>query len=248
MASIRWNRYRRKSNVSGRKRSARIALITIIIFLFMTIQGFIVIDRNLSPALIEIAETKTKQIAADTLNHAIREELSTDIDINKLVFYEKDNDGRVVSANFNAAEYARIVGEATDLILTSLKKYENDNPEIAVPLGRATNITILGNTGPLVPVKIVPKGSPKVTLIPKLQEAGINMVLMSIVASIEVEVGIVIPFETKTISLPTEVPLVSTIFLGAVPQFYYNNSGGSSKQETTPPVPQLPVPSLPFGQ
>ncbi len=248
MARMRWTNQRPTNRIKGSKRNRRIAFITLLIFLFLSFQSFILIDKNLTPALMDIAKTKTKQIAADTLNHAIREELAKGIEINKLVEKDKDNEGRVVSANFNSAEYVRIVGDATDLIIESLKKYESENVEISVPLGIATNIAILGNTGPDIPVTIVPKGVPKVTLVPQIQEAAINMILMSIIAHIEIEIEVVVPFRTETISLSVDIPLVSTIFLGEVPQFYYNNSGQQDPSGVVPPVPQIPVPSIPLGR
>lgn len=201
----------------------KIFLISLIIFMLMSLQTFIFIEKNLKPILMSIAKARVKQIATNALNDAISKKIAQNNNFRDLIIFETDKDGNIKAAIFNYSEYARIVGEATakvEFTLNELAKIEEE-----IPLGAVFNSEMLADLGPRIPVSLVPIGSVQVTPNTMYHNAGINAVIMTVTIDILAEVQVVIPFVTEPTVIKTSVPIAQTQIFGEVPQFYYDGKG-----------------------
>lgn len=102
---------RRWRNPLSRTKAFMIALV---IFLVMTIQFLVFLEKRLEPTLLILASQKAEQLAKDAITDAVTKRISQQgVDFNQIVMIEKDNEGRIQAYQFNFREYARIVGDAT---------------------------------------------------------------------------------------------------------------------------------------
>lgn len=215
---------RRWRNPLSRTKAFMIALV---IFLVLTIQSLVFLEKRLEPTLLILASQKAEQLAKDAITDAVTKRISQQgVDFNQIVMIEKDNEGRIQAYQFNFREYARIVGETTSRVQNKLQEFEQDKVDRTIPLGLATGNSFLANMGPQLPITFMPIGSVKTRLETELKEAGINMVLATVYIFVEVDLRIVIPFATDEKTVTTKIPITHSLIIGDVPQYLYNNPDG----------------------
>lgn len=227
---------RRWRNPLSRTKAFFIALV---IFLAMTIQFFVFIERRLEPTLLILASQKAEQLAKQAITDAVTKRITQQgIDFNEVVRMEKDKDGRIQAVDFNFKEYSRIVGETTSRVQNRLKEFEEEKVDRTIPLGLATGSSFLAQLGPELPVTFVPIGSVKTRLETELKEAGINMVLATVYIFVEVDLRIVIPFATDQKTVTTKIPITHSLIIGDVPQYLYNSPEGKPDVPRASDVPE----------
>ncbi|MGD6804171.1 sporulation protein YunB [Rossellomorea vietnamensis] len=224
-------------------------LISLVIFIFLTSQSLFIINKGIEPALIEIAETRTRQIAAQAINDAISKKIAEGIDINKLIVKHEANDGTAYS--FDPTIYNRVIAESTERVqqyldyvesgefekLQSFKSgididYEESKEKKGIvyyiPLGLATNNTLLSNLGPQVPVQFEIIGDVQSSVATAARELGINNTYMEVYINISVEMNVIIPRRTETIVIKNKIKVGDLFIPGKVPEFYNGSGEGAS--------------------
>jgi sporulation protein YunB len=219
---------------------------SLLIFMALSIQTFIYIEKRLEPALMQIAQTEVHSIATKAINEAITKKIVNRADFRDLLLFQKDANGKIVAVMFNSGLQTRVIGEATEEAHHALEQYAEITR--TVPLGQVLNSNILAQIGPDIEITFEPVGAVHSTLETKLENAGINMVLATVILKIQAQVTIVIPFKTDTAKVETAIPLSHVMIVGDVPTFYYDGSGnyvGSypGASQHAPPVPQI-IPPL----
>lgn len=201
------------------------------------------------------AESQTRKIATLVINKAINKKIANGMDIDKVIEFVPVDGGSSTVVKFNTEIINRVKAETTNLVQMNLKEAERGNlaslemlsdVEIVtdeedkeegiiyyVPLGQATNNALLGNMGPMIPVKFNAIGDVTADIVWETEEHGINNSLVNVSVRVKVNVQIIIPFATEIATVQEDVPIGSFYYPGKVPQFY--NGGGDSS-----PAIQLP--------
>ncbi len=217
-----------------------VMLIILILLTLMSVIGFLLVEKNLEPALKEIARTYVKQIATLAINDAISKKINEEMDeIGHLHTIEKSSEGDIQLISLDSAKQAKIVTlvtERANQILMELYK-----EPIQLPLGQALNSNILAQLGPDIPITLQPMGAAKADIYVDLKEAGINTVAIVTMLSIEADVRIVIPFSSDEALVKTELPVSVDILPGEIPDYYFQ-SGEDGEQRT--PLPNISLPRV----
>jgi len=194
---------------------------------------------------MSIAKIRIKQLAHDSINKAITENLSGSTSAQKLVDWKTDKNGKITGVMFNYSEHMRITSDAVNIVQNTLEELKK-TPDY-IPLGQALNSAILASYGPDVKIRFIPEGTVKVDLQTRQKDAGINMVLIEVFMRVNTEVAIIIPFETGTEEVETEVPISYIMVVGDVPMYYFDNKGQqvhSADDSTGVVPPTISLPSL----
>jgi sporulation protein YunB len=214
-------------------------LIVLVVCLFLGIQSFVYVERNLRPPLMNIAKIRVKQIATQSINKAITEQVAEQSDSEKLIDWKMNSGGKISGFMLNYAEHMKITSQTIQTVQTTL----NNIPE-HIPIGHALNSAIISSFGPRVPVKFEPVGAVKVDLGTRQKDAGINMILVEVYIRIVAEVTIIIPFDTEPELVESEIPISYLLVVGDVPMYYYDSSGKPVGESAA----QAPNISVPLGQ
>lgn len=209
--------------------------------LLFSLQTFIYIEKNLKPPLKHLAQVRLKQIATQAINNAITERLARTTDYDKLIEWQRDNEGNVTSFVLNYAEHMRITAETVETVQSRLLELEK-MPEY-IPLGQAMGSAILASYGPNIPIRLVPLGSVHVTLNTRYENAGINMILVEVYIRAVAEVSIVIPFGSEPSVVETEIPISYVLVVGGTPMYYMDNKGNPVGNSPALP-PSIAIPPL----
>lgn len=202
-----------------RRHSQEPKFIVVLILLVLLIGSFLVIERNIRPTLLALAEAKAKILAVQAINSAISQEIVATVKYQDLIAIHKDTRGRVVLMQPNTVEISRLASKTTTFVQEQLQALEGQR--IALPVGQVFGSVLLANLGPRVKVSVVPLGTVNVNLISDFKEAGINQTLHQLFLEIEADVQVVIPLVRSTTRVHTTVPLAQTIIVGEVPQQYW---------------------------
>lgn len=218
----------------------------VLLFMLLSLQSFIFIDKSLMPPLMNLAKVRIKQIATQTINAAITERIAIGTNYDKLIEWQRDNNGKTTGFMFNYAEQMKITADTVKTVQTLFNKMES-MPE-HIPLGQAMKSPILASFGPNIPIRLVPAGNVKVDLDTRYQNAGINMILVEVFIRIIAEVSIIIPFDSEPEIVETELPVSYLLVVGDTPMYYFDNKGNPlGNSAPLPPNLSLPGLSIPSG-
>jgi sporulation protein YunB len=233
-----------------------VLLISFLIFCVMTAQGFVIVEKGIRPTLISIANTETQRIATLAINEAVSKKILENSDMDNLIDLQKDNNGKIIAANFNPLILGRVLQETTLNVQKYLNKVAKgevgdlaipDGIEVdqdsyhqhgiihMIPLGQATQNSLLAHLGPKVPVRLTAIGDVKSQYKREAISVGINNAWISLSIEITVDVKIVIPFATETKEVTTLIPVANIYLPGDVPQFFHAGGEGSGSM----PMPAI---------
>jgi sporulation protein YunB len=198
-------------------------LITILLLLFLIIQGMLFLDRELRQPLIFLAKIRVTQMATEAINAAISEEIAQTADTDKLIQWKTNPDGKITGFLIDYKQQMGITAKTIEVVNRVLKQHE-DVPE-HIPIGHALNSPFLSSIGPSVSVTFHPASAVKVDVETEQTEAGINMLLVEVYIRIRTEIAVIIPFDQTPETLESKIPLSYVMVVGDVPTYYYDNNG-----------------------
>lgn len=88
-----------------------------------------------------------------------------------------------------------------------------------VPLGQATQIALLGNLGPKIPVKFTAIGDVRPDVKIESKPMGINNTWVDVFIHIEVSVQIITPFATEITKIEQSIPVGNSLIQGMYRNF-----------------------------
>ncbi len=130
---------------------------------------------------------------------------------------EKDSAGRVAAVSTNMA---RINTVSAQLLREVVRSADGGKIEIKVPLGNLVGTDLLHGRGPDVPVEIIVLTSSSVRFRNEISSAGINQTRHQILLEIRVDIDVMIPWDTVSTCVTSEVLAAETVIVGEVPRFY----------------------------
>ncbi len=235
-------------------------IISFIIFTLLTAQALWLVDKGIQPALMEIAETETADMAQLAIQSAVKNRIVDSGKTEGLVTYKYDNEGKVASVSTDPKVVNEVQSLATANVQSLLEQIEQGKkPDFAnfagidverenelsngifteIPLGRATDNALLANLGPNIPVRFRVIGSVETDWVEKIEEAGINNVRLRGWIEVVVRTQIVVPFETQEKVIKTNIMLLSEFVPMDVPYYYHKGDGSSGAQPVIPINPQI---------
>ncbi|RKQ29610.1 sporulation protein YunB [Oceanobacillus halophilus] len=241
----------------GKKRFAApsgksIFVISLFIFVICIIISMQIISRGLTPAIIEISETKTEEFATRAINMAVR--FAEGYDFSDVLNITYDNEGHVATYNWNQNVVSEINRVATDRVEEFFLHMNRGDPIsydyslhepynysdgaedraaqdptlIEVPLGEITGNAVLANLGPKIPINLELVGAVRTNIKRETEPLGINGSWVSLYVNVEADVQIIIPYITDVTTVQTEIYIDSGAIMGDVPDFYGGGGDGPS--------------------
>lgn len=183
--------------------------------LVILVQGLLLAERRLRPAITAVAIMKADGLATDAVSYAIIDKVALGIRYQDLIIIEQDEQGRIVMAQANTMEVNRIMAQAT---LATREALDNlSQTPFEIPLGEIMDSYLLATYGPRIPVRLIPLGRVNTTVTDSFEGAGINQTRHKIYLKIYAEVQVIVPFIKESVEVITTVPVADTIYIGDVP-------------------------------
>lgn len=226
-------RFRQRRLYLSPRRKRALMLILIVSFLAAAITPISLYLRQVSG---EMALSDASDLITIQINDTIAKMMDEgEFEYDYFVSLQKDDAGRITAITSNMPRINTLSAE----ILSDIVGNSGDRElNISVPLGNLTGINLLLGRGPGVPVKIIMLTSSRADFKNEIISAGINQTKHQIILEIIVDIDILMPWETLSTQIVSEILVAETVIVGAVPDTYLNlelddgyKTGNSTTQE-----------------
>ena len=167
----------------------------------------------------ELAQTQVKNVTSDLINDAIDRQLETGtIAYDRMVYFEKDLDGRITALKTNMGLVNRLKTDVLAQINDQILALDTDH--IGIPLGSLILPELLSGKGPQIPVRVLSIRNSEATVLSRFSEAGINQTLHQVPMLVSVDVAVLALGRTANFTISSEVVVAETVIVGVVPDAF----------------------------
>ena len=216
------------------KKKFGILLITLLIIIIFSMLVIRVINKNVTPTVMEYSKSEIKRIASIIINKSINDEIIELIDVDKLFIVDKSNGDEIITVTLDSGVVNTITNEISDACennlrlveerrFSELKDFNINEQYFYVPSGVAFNNTFFNSLGPLIPIKLKIIGNVTSGLETDVKDYGINNSLITVSIEVKVELMVILPLSTDYVSITNYVPIAVKMIQGKVPEYYGGN-------------------------
>ena len=185
--------------------------------LLILIAAFCLFRSRFRNVIRELAETQVKNTTSDLTNDAIAKQIAAgNIAYDRIVYFEKDLDGRITAMKTNMTEINRLKTDILNLINDEILAL--DTSDIGIPLGSLFLPEFFSGKGPAIPVHILSIRNSDANFASHFSEAGINQTLHQLIMEVNVDVSVLVLGQTSSFTVNSEVVVAETVIIGDVPQ------------------------------
>ena len=190
---------------------------------------FLVFRSRYRDIIRELAETQVKNTTSDLTNDAIAKQIADGIiQYDRIVFFEKDLDGRITALKTNMSEVNRLKTDILNIINDEILAL--DTSDIGIPLGSLFLPELLSGKGPVIPVHILSIRNSDASFSSNFVQAGINQTLHQLIMLVSVDVAILVLGQTGSFTIGSEVVVAETVIVGDVPNTFLQTGGNYEPQ------------------
>lgn len=204
----------------------------LIVFLVLTV-AFVVLRGKYRDVVRELAQTQVKNSTSDLTNDAIAKQIANgNIAYDRLVFFEKDLEGRITALKTNMSEVNRLKTDILNIINDEILAL--DASSIGIPIGSLFLPELLSGKGPAIPVHILSIRNSDAAFVSHFEQAGINQTLHKLTMLVSIDVSVLALAETTSFTMESEVVVAETVIVGDVPQTFLQTGGyyGSQRENS----------------
>lgn len=203
---------RRKSKSSA---SPLMLLIIVAAIVFLICSALFLKDLS-----SQIAVSDASDIVTVNVNNVVSE-IMRDGEYNGEYFVnlEKNSTGEVTAISSNMA---RINALSAEILHRVVGVTENQVITVEIPMGNLTGVSLLMGRGPSVPVQIIVLTSSRVEFNNSVVTAGINQTKHQINLEVIVDIDVLVPWDTLSTQVVTEVLIADTVIVGQVPNTFFD--------------------------
>ena len=185
---------------------------------------FLVFRIQYRDTLTKLAQTQVVNATSDLINDAIDSQIANgNILYDRIVYFEKDLDGRITALKTNMIEVNRLKTAILNLINDEI--LATDTSQIHVPLGSLLLPEIFSERGPNIPVKILSIRNSDASFHSSFTEAGINQTIQQLSMHVQVDIAVLVLGEIITQTISSQVVIAETVIVGQVPETFFQTGG-----------------------
>ena len=172
----------------------------------------------------DLAKTSVMNTTSDLTNDAIGRQIATgNIAYDRIVFFEKDLEGRITALKTNMSEVNRLKTDVLNIINDEILAL--DQSDIGIPIGSLFLPELFSGKGPAIPVRILSIRNSDANFESSFSQAGINQTLHRLNMEVSTDVAVLVLGETSSFTMSSEVVVAETIIVGQVPQTFLQTGG-----------------------
>ena len=206
------------------RRRIRRLLQLLLVLLAAVFLAFLMLRSRYRDVIRDLAETQVKNTSSDLTNDAIAKQIADGvIQYDRIVYFEKDLDGRITALKTNMSEVNRLKTDILNLINDEILAL--DTSDIGIPLGSLFLPELFSGKGPAIPVRILSIRNSDATFSSKFSQAGINQTLHQLTMIVSVDVAVLVLGQTSSFTVNSEVVVAETVIVGDVPSTFLQTGG-----------------------
>ena len=216
------------------KRVLRRILCLTAVLALLAVAVLLVLRTKYRKVLTELAQTQVKNVTSDLINDAVDREIAEGtIQYDRLVYFEKDLEGRITALKTNMGEINRLKTETLALINQEI--LDMDSSALGVPIGSLVLPEVFAGRGFSIPIEILTIRNSDASFSSCFSQAGINQTLQQMTMDVFVDVTVLILGSTESFTVSSQVVVAETVIVGQVPNTYLQTGGNYGTQRENGP-------------
>ena len=216
------------------KRVLRRILCLTAVLALLAVAVLLVLRTKYRKVLTELAQTQVKNVTSDLINDAVDREIAEGtIQYDRLVYFEKDLEGRITALKTNMGEINRLKTETLALINQEI--LDMDSSALGVPIGSLVLPEVFAGRGFSIPIEILAIRNSDASFSSSFSQAGINQTLQQMKMNVFVDVTVLILGSTESFTVSSQVVVAETVIVGQVPNTYLQTGGNYGTQRENGP-------------
>ena len=216
------------------KRVLRRILCLTAVLALLAVAVLLVLRTKYRKVLTELAQTQVKNVTSDLINDAVDREIAEGtIQYDRLVYFEKDLEGRITALKTNMGEINRLKTETLSLINQEI--LDMDSSALGVPIGSLVLPEVFAGRGFSIPIEILAIRNSDASFSSSFSQAGINQTLQQMKMDVFVDVTVLILGSTESFTVTSQVVVAETVIVGQVPNTYLQTGGNYGTQRENGP-------------
>ena len=197
-------------------------LLAVSVVVFTT--GFFLFRKSYADIIGELSRTQVKNATSDLINDAIdRQIIDGTIQYDRMVYFEKDLNGRITALKTNMSEINRLKTGLLNIINDEILAMDADY--IGIPVGSFLLPELFAGKGPVIPVQILTIRNSEASFSSEFSEAGINQTLQKINMQISIDVSVLVLGSIDSFTITSQVVVAETVIVGQVPDMFLQTGG-----------------------
>ena len=195
-----------------------------LICLILFFAVFMLLRDQYDRVIHSLAETQITNTTSDLTNDAIARQMSEgDIRYDRIVYFEKDLDGRITALKTNMSEINRLKTDILNIINDEILAL--DTMDLGIPLGSLILPQFFSGKGPQIPVRILSIRNSDAAFSSNFSQAGINQTIHQLTMVVSIDVAMLVLGKTGSFTVTSEVVVAETVIVGEVPQTFLQTGG-----------------------
>ena len=196
----------------------------LLILAILLVAVFLLLRDQYDRVIGSLAQTQISNTTSDLTNDAIARQIASgDIRYDRIVYFEKDLDGRITALKTNMSEVNRLKTDILNLINDEILAL--DTMDIGIPLGSLILPQFFSGKGPHIPVHILSIRNSDASFVSNFSQAGINQTLHQLTMVVSIDVAMLVLGKTSSFEVTSEVVVAETVIVGEVPQTFLQTGG-----------------------
>ena len=194
------------------------------IFLALAAAVFMLLRGQYHDVAASLARTQVMNVTSDLINDAIARQIETgEIAYDRMVYFEKDLDGRITALKTNMSLVNRLKTDTLNRINDEILALDSDH--IGIPIGSLILPELLAGKGPRINVRVLSIRNSEADFESRFSEAGINQTLHQLTMVVSIDVAMLVLGKTSSFTVTSEVVVAETVIVGEVPQTFLQTGG-----------------------
>ena len=200
-------------------------LIIFMLFILIPLLSIKAVDNYFSERTNEFLEQAVAFAASDIFSTASLEVAALSSEENFLK-YKYDSSNNITGVYVDTIVVNKILALVSNLISDSLNngQIEERLGMVEIPLGQLCSKALFANIGPNIKIETSPMSSYTTDLFTETSEFGINNTLLEVYIKATISIEAFIPLKSQNITLETKIYLISEVFQGSIPIYYFSGN------------------------
>ena len=199
-------------------------ILILLLLAILSVAVFLWFRRQYQTVITTLAQTQVKNATSDLINDAIDRQISDGtIQYDRMVYFEKDLDGKIRALKTNMSEGNRLKTSLLNLINDEILAMDSDH--LGIPLGSLLLPEIFGGRGPAIPVQILTIRNSEAEFFSDFSQAGINQTLQKLNMKVCVDVSVLVLGKVDDFTISSQVVIAETVLVGQVPVMFLQTGG-----------------------
>lgn len=190
----------------------------------LAVIGLLFFRHRFHEPIQELARTQVTNTTSDLINDAVDELIEAgDIQYDRIVYFEKDLNGRITALKTNMSEINRLKTNTLNIINDEILAL--DTSDIGIPMGSLFLPEFFSGRGIALPVEIITIRNSDAYFTSEFSQAGINQTLHKLNMCVLVDVSVLVLGQTASFTVNSELVVAETIIVGDVPDTFFQTGG-----------------------